>query len=111
MACMKPLAESSLSLGELRFHPICLSCVTCGKKMQGLPITLDSDNKIYCTADYDRCEHVAIMILILVFMSTENSVQNVLVVVRKFYQRKEKQKPRGCELKAKIITWPVLNVR
>jgi len=52
-SCEKPLSPTdSLSVGGITFHHGCLICVVCGENMEGKPVTLDPNNKVYCTEDY-----------------------------------------------------------
>lgn len=46
--------DDSLSVGDLLFHHGCLVCVVCERNMEGKQITLDTNNRVYCTEDYDR---------------------------------------------------------
>ena len=41
-------------VGDLRFHQACLECEVCHKNMEGKMITLDKENKVYCTEDYNK---------------------------------------------------------
>jgi len=43
-----------LTLASLTFHPACLVCVVCHQNMDGKEITLDSQDRVYCTKDYTR---------------------------------------------------------
>ncbi len=36
------------------FHHGCLECTVCKRNMEGKQITLDTNNRVYCTEDYDR---------------------------------------------------------
>jgi len=43
-----------LGVNDINFHKPCLYCVICKENLVGQPITMDSENQIYCTKDYDR---------------------------------------------------------
>ena len=51
---ISPGGHDALMIGDVRFHRDCLVCVECGKNMEGRTVTLDKENKVYCTQDYDR---------------------------------------------------------
>ena len=46
--------DDAVNVGDLVFHHGCLTCVICGDNMEGRQVTLDSENKIYCSSDYER---------------------------------------------------------
>lgn len=47
--------DDALSVGDnLVFHHGCLECSVCKRNMEGKQITLDTNNRVYCTEDYDR---------------------------------------------------------
>jgi len=49
-----PDGHDALMVGDLRFHQACLECEVCHKNMEGKMITLDKENKVYCTEDYNK---------------------------------------------------------
>ena len=56
-ACGKEIptdSHAALMVGDVRFHHSCLKCEVCGEKLEGKMVTLDKENKPYCTKDYDR---------------------------------------------------------
>lgn len=56
-ACGKDIptdSHAALMVGEVRFHHDCLKCFVCEEKLDGKMVTLDKENKPYCTKDYDR---------------------------------------------------------
>jgi len=54
-SCNKPLSPTdSATVGGVAFHHGCLLCVACGENMEGKPVTLDSNNRVYCTQCYTK---------------------------------------------------------
>jgi len=56
-ACGKQIPQDShaaLMVGEARFHHDCLRCVTCRTGLDGKMVTLDKENRPYCSKCYDK---------------------------------------------------------
>jgi len=51
---ISPDGHDALMVGDLRFHQACLECEVCHKNMEGKMITMDKENKVYCTEDYNK---------------------------------------------------------
>jgi len=46
--------DTCLTVGDVMFHPVCLTCQVCHKNMQGKQISLDTKSRVYCAEDYAR---------------------------------------------------------
>ena len=51
---ISPDGHDALMVGDVRFHHDCLQCQVCHQNMEGKAVTLDKDNRVYCTEDYNR---------------------------------------------------------
>jgi len=52
--CGKDIKGEVLAINNIKFHKKCLCCVICRDNMVGKPVTMDKENNIYCSKDYDR---------------------------------------------------------
>ena len=58
-ACGKDIptdSHAALMVGDVRFHHDCLKCQVCEQNLEGKMVTLDKENRPYCTKDYDRLD-------------------------------------------------------
>merc|ERR1719483_1834246 len=51
---ISPHGHDALMVADVRFHQRCLECRVCHKNLEGKAVTLDKENRVYCTDDYNR---------------------------------------------------------
>ena len=47
-------SHAALMVGDVRYHHDCLRCWVCKVKLDGKMVTLDKENRPYCSKDYDK---------------------------------------------------------
>ena len=116
-ACGKDIptdSHAALMVGDVRFHHDCLKCSVCEEKLDGKMVTLDKENKPYCTKDYDRSVRLIIVIRDRLFSSKnwlnnfDNPAESSLCAVEPAScpssLRKVKPRLPGSELWGETIT-------
>jgi len=106
--------DDAVNVGDLVFHHGCLTCVICGDNMEGRQVTLDSENKIYCSSDYERhfCTKCAVCKKPITALKGETKIKKLRAMGKEYHLHCFKCE--DCSLILKPGTpgkecWPIKN--
>jgi len=106
--------DDAINVGDLVFHHGCLLCVICGDNMEGRQVTLDSENKIYCSSDYERqfCTKCAVCKKPITALKGETKIKKLRAMGKEYHLNCFKCE--DCSLILKPGTpgkecWPIKN--
>lgn len=87
--CDKPILDRILRATGKPYHPICFTCVVCGKSLDGIPFTVDAMNQIHCIEDFHKKFAPRCCVCELPIMPEEGQEETVRVVAldRSFHVR------------------------
>ncbi|XP_030002876.1 LIM domain-containing protein 1 [Sphaeramia orbicularis] len=72
--------EEVLQARGKSYHLSCFRCVICRQSLEGLPFSVDTDNRVYCVSDYHKVQAPPCVVCRLPILPTEGSTESIRVV-------------------------------
>ncbi|XP_056153993.1 LIM domain-containing protein 1 [Lampris incognitus] len=79
-SCGQLIVDMVLQALGKSYHSACFRCVICRQSLEGLPFTVDTDNKVYCVRDYHKMQAPRCAVCGLAIIPSEGSTESIRVV-------------------------------